>query len=107
MKKQLSQPIKVISQSVDEYESRFKRAKSEDTLDVMYQGACNNAKLNFSDKELTRELINIEVALDRCQQAFDTTQIGLKRKIDHQIKQKPESSQYNPAEEMRKMLSSM
>lgn len=98
-------PNKQLPQTADDYETLFKRAKSEKTLDIMYEGALNNARNNLTGQAQTQALINIEVALDRCQQAFDTTQFGATRKINHSIKSAPTSSNYDPLEELRKALS--
>ncbi|HHQ4913250.1 hypothetical protein ACK4A0_18015 [Aeromonas veronii] len=51
--------------------------------------------------------IAIERALDRCQQDFDNTHNGLSRKINHTLKNQDPAKQYNPEEEMRRLLSDM
>ncbi|MNR24499.1 hypothetical protein D3C85_1415780 [compost metagenome] len=71
----------------------------------MYEGACNNARSHLTGQAQIKALINIEVALDRCQQAFDTTQLGVTRKLNHAINSAPALSKYDPAEELRKALS--
>ncbi|MGN4935352.1 hypothetical protein ACTFBW_16525 [Aeromonas rivipollensis] len=87
---------------------RFKRAKSEATLDTMYRGAINKANGNLEGKELLAAHIAIERALDRCQQDFDTSLLGIARKANHTLKQAQEScNKYNPEDEMRRLLSLM
>ncbi len=105
MPKTTDKPSKQLPQTAEDYEAIFKRAKSEKTLDIMYDGACNNAHRHLTGQVKTQALINIEVALDRCQQAFDTTQLGITRKLNHAINSAPTLSKYDPAEELRKALS--
>lgn len=93
------------------YESmlvRFKRAKSEDTLDTMYRGAVRKANGNLQGRELLQAQIAIERALNQCQQDFDTSPVGMTRKANHALKQAQEPCKhYNPEDEMRRLLSSM
>ncbi|WP_421293184.1 hypothetical protein [Aeromonas taiwanensis] len=92
------------------YESvlaRFKRAKSEYTLGVMYTGAIRRAANNLQGKDLFLAQIAIERALDQCQQLFDTSQLGMARKIDHALKQTEASKSYNPEAELKKLLSGL
>ncbi len=91
----------------DDLVSRFKRAKSEDTLEVMYKGALYKAEKLLTGKPLVMAHIAIERALDRCQQDFDNTHNGLSRKINHTLKNQDPAKQYNPEEEMRRLLSDM
>ncbi|WP_309266775.1 hypothetical protein [Aeromonas salmonicida] len=91
----------------DDLVSRFKRAKSEDTLDVMYTGALYKAGKQLAGKPLVMAHIAIERALDRCQQDFDNTHLGLSRKINHTLKNQELAKQYDPEEEMRRLLSNM
>jgi hypothetical protein len=49
--------------------------------------------------------IAIERALDRCQQDFDNTYIGLSRKINHTLKKQEPAKLFDPEEEMRRLLS--
>lgn len=87
---------------------RFKRAKSEETLDTMYRGAIKKANDNLEGKELFQAHIAIERALDQCQQDFDTSRLGMARKANHTLKQALEpSKKYNPEDEMRRLLSEM
>ncbi len=92
------------------YESvlaRFKRAKSEDTLDTMYKGAVRKATENLQGKELFLAQIAIEKALNECQQFFDTSQIGMNRKVDHALKQAEPCQPYNPEDELRRLLNGL
>jgi hypothetical protein len=93
------------------YESvliRFKRAKSEDTLDTMYQGAIRKANSNLKGQDLFQAQISIERALNQCQQDFDTSHLGMTRKANHAVKQAQEPfKNYNPEDEMRRLLSSI
>ena len=71
------------------YESvlaRFKRAKSEDTLDTMYRGAIRKANENLQGKDLFQAQVAIERALNQCQQDFDTSLLGITRKANHALK---------------------
>lgn len=91
--------------SFDYYYYRLKRAKCEDTLDIMYKGAVEKASVLPDPTTRTTALINIERALDRCQQDFDTTAQGIARKVTHAIRESEKSSKpYDPIEEMAKML---
>ena len=92
------------------YESvltRFKRAKSEDTLDAMYRGAIRKANENLQGGELFQAQIAIERALNQCQQNFDTSLLGMTRKANHALKSQEPSKQYNPEDELRRMLSDL
>lgn len=94
--------------SFDYYYFRFKRAKCENTLDIMYEGAVEKASVLPDTATRNTALINIERALDRCQQDFDTTTHGIARKAAHAIKESAQSSKpYDPIEEMAKMLATM
>ncbi len=86
---------------------RFKRAKSEDTLDTMYRGAVNRANANLQGNELFQAQIAIERALDKCQQDFDTSQHGMARKANHALKQAQSCKQYSPEDEMRRLLADL
>lgn len=87
---------------------RFKRAKSEDTLDIMYRGAIKKANENLQGKELFQAQIAIERALDQCQQDFDTSLLGMARKANHALKQAQEPcKQYSPEDELRRLLSGL
>jgi hypothetical protein len=93
--------------SYDNILLRFKRAKSEDTLDTMYRGAVKKAHENLQGKELYLAQIAIERALDKCQQDFDTSLLGMTRKANHALRQAQEpSKQYSPEDELRRLLSS-
>ncbi|MCF5860068.1 hypothetical protein [Aeromonas veronii] len=97
-----------ISEASFEYEhlvGKFKRARSEDTLNVMYAGALNKAGKLLTGKILVMAHIAIERALNRCQQDFDNTHLGLSRKINHTIKTQESAKSYDPEEEMRRLLS--
>lgn len=88
--------------------ARFKRAKSEDTLDTMYRGAVRKANGNLQGRELLQAQIAIERALNQCQQDFDTSPLGITRKANHALKQAQEPcKQYSPEDEMRRLLSRM
>lgn len=93
------------------YESilvRFKRAKSEDTLDTMYQGAVKKANEKLEGRELLQAEIAIERALNQCQQDFDTSLLGMARKANHALKQAQEPCRhYSPEDEMRRLLSAL
>ncbi|MGE6136350.1 hypothetical protein [Aeromonas salmonicida] len=94
--------------SYDSMLTRFKRAKSETTLDTMYRGAIKKANDNLQDKELFLAQIAIERALNQCQQDFDTSQHGITRKVNHALKQALEPcQQYNPEDELRRLLSGL
>lgn len=87
--------------------TRFKRAKSEDTLDTMYRGAIKKATGYLQGKELFLAQIAIERALNECQQTFDTSLLGMTRKANHALKSQEPSKQYNPEDELRRMLSNL
>ena len=88
--------------------SRFKRAKSEQTLDTMYLGAARKANENLQGRELFQAQLAIERALDKCQQTFDTSLLGMTRKTEHALRQAQEPcKQYNPEDELRRLLSSL
>ena len=59
--------------------ARFKRAKSESTLDTMYAGAVRKADEILQGKDLFQAKIAIERALNQCQQDFDTSLLGITR----------------------------
>lgn len=87
---------------------RFKRAKSEDTLNIMYQGAVKKVHDNLEGRQLFQAQIAIERALDKCQQDFDTSQLGITRKANHSLKQASEPcKQYSPEDELRRLLSGL
>ncbi|MFQ1635601.1 hypothetical protein ACK39T_19720 [Aeromonas veronii] len=106
-KKESVTPESIMLFEYDDLVGRFKRAKSEDTLDVMYKGALYKAEKLLTGKALLMAHIAIERALDRCQQDFDNTHNGLSRKINHTLKNQDPAKQYNPEEEMRRLLSDM
>jgi len=88
--------------------ARFKRAKSEDTLDTMYRGAVRKANDTLQDRELFQAQVAIERALNQCQQDFDTSQIGMTRKANHALKEAQEPcKKYSPEDELRRMLSNL
>ncbi len=87
--------------------ARFKRAKSEDTLDTMYRGVSRKASDTLRDKELFLAQVAIERALNQCQQDFDTSLLGMTRKANHAMKQAEPGQQYNPEDELRRMLSDL
>ncbi|ATP11210.1 hypothetical protein CF134_17680 [Aeromonas salmonicida] len=94
------------------YESmltRFKRAKSEDTLDTMYRGAIKKANENLQGgRELFQAQIAIERALNQCQQDFDTSLHGMTRKTNYALKLAQEPcKQYSPEDELRRLLSGL
>ncbi|MNJ39519.1 hypothetical protein D3C77_343940 [compost metagenome] len=94
--------------SYDSLLTRFKRAKSETTLDTMYRGAIRKANDNLQDKELLLAHIAIERALNQCQQDFDTSQHGIAKKVNHALKQAQEPcKQYSPEDELRRLLSGL
>ncbi|WP_139443750.1 hypothetical protein [Aeromonas veronii] len=106
-KKESVTPESIMLFEYDDLVGRFQRAKSEDTLDVMYKGALYKAEKLLTGKALLMAHIAIERALDRCQQDFDNTHNGLSRKINHTLKNQDPAKQYNPEEEMRRLLSDM
>ncbi|MCS0540550.1 hypothetical protein RY972_06185 [Aeromonas allosaccharophila] len=88
--------------------TRFKRAKCEETLDLMYNGAIKKANESLSGKTLFNAHIAIERALDQCQQTFDKSQVGLNRKVNFILKEAEDlSKKYNPEDELRRLLSSI
>ncbi|MDE8812321.1 MULTISPECIES: hypothetical protein [Aeromonas] len=87
--------------------TRFKRAKSEDTLDTMYRGAVKKATDHLQGRELFHAQIAIGKALNQCQQDFDTSLHGMTRKVNHALKQAEPCKQYNPEDEMRRLLSDL
>ena len=94
--------------SYDSILLRFKRAKSEDTLDTMYRGAIKKANENLQGRELFQAQVAIEQALDQCQQDFDTSLLGMTRKANHALKQAQEPcKQYSPEDELRRLLSGL
>lgn len=95
----------MLSFEYDDLVIRFKRAKSEETLEVMYKGALNKVEKLLTGKALVMAQIAIERALDRCQQDFDNTHLGLTRKINHTLKTQDSAKKYNPEEEMSRLLS--
>ncbi|MDM5077230.1 hypothetical protein OB931_12730 [Aeromonas media] len=97
--------ISVMSFKYDDLVIRLKRAKSEETLDIMYKSVLRKAEKILAGKDLVMAQIAIERALDRCQQDFDNTHLGLTRKIDHTLKTKNLAKKYDPEEEMRRLLS--
>ncbi|QPR55815.1 hypothetical protein [Aeromonas allosaccharophila] len=97
--------ISIISFKYDELVTRFKRAKSEETLDVMYKGALKKVEKILTGKDLLMAQIAIERALDRCQQDFDNTHLGLTRKINHTLKTQESAKKYDPEAEMSRLLS--
>ena len=97
--------ISVLSFEYDDLVMRFKRAKSEETLEVMYKGALNKVEKLLTGKALAMAQISIERALDRCQQDFDNTHLGLTRKINHTLKTQESTKKYDPEAEMSRLLS--
>lgn len=97
--------ISIISFKYDDLVIRFKRAKSEDTLDLMYKGALKKTEKLLTGKALVMAQIAIERALDRCQQDFDNTHLGLTRKINHTLKTQESAKKYDPEAEMSRLLS--
>jgi len=87
--------------------TRFKRAKSEDTLDAMYRGAVRKANENLQGKDLFQAQVAIERALNQCQQDFDTSLLGMTRKANHALKSQEPCKLYNPEDELRRMLSDL
>jgi hypothetical protein len=87
--------------------ARFKRAKSEDTLDTMYRGAIRKASENLQGKDLFQAQVAIERALNQCQQDFDTSLLGITRKANHALKSQEPCKQYNPEDELRRLLSDL
>ncbi|BCM75679.1 hypothetical protein KAM329D_13770 [Aeromonas caviae] len=104
-KKASISPENIISFEYDDLVSRFKRAKSEDTLDLMYKGALKKTEKLLTGKALVMAQIAIERALDRCQQDFDNTHLGLTRKINHTLKTQESTKKYDPEAEMSRLLS--
>ncbi len=84
--------------------TRFKRAKSEDTLDTMYLGAIRKANENLEGKDLFQAKIAIERALNQCQQDFDTSLLGMTRKANHALKSQEPCKKYSPEDELRRLL---
>lgn len=89
----------------DDLVIRFKRAKSEETLVLMYKGALKKVDKLLTGKALVMAQITIERALDRCQQDFDNTHLGFTRKINHTLKLQDSVKKYDPEEEMSRLLS--
>ena len=84
---------------------RFKLAKSEETLDIMYKGSLFKAEKLLTGKPLIAAYIAIERALDRCQQDFDNSHFGLTRKINYTLKTQDSAKKYGPEKEMSRLLS--
>ncbi|GJA20711.1 hypothetical protein KAM353_39270 [Aeromonas caviae] len=84
---------------------RFKLAKSEETLDIMYKGSLFKAEKLLTGKPLIAAYIAIERALDRCQQDFDNSHFGLTRKINYTLKTQDSAKKYDPEKEMSRLLS--
>lgn len=57
----------------------FKQTRIEDTLAVMHKGALKTEKL-LTGKVLVMAQVGIARTLERCQQDFDNTYLGLTRK---------------------------
>lgn len=92
------------------YESvlaRFKRARSEDTLDAMYRGAVRKANDTLHGGELFQAQIAIERALNQCQQDFDTSLLGITRKANHALKSQEPCKKYSPEDELRRLLNGL
>lgn len=93
--------------SYDSMLARFKRAKSENTLDTMYRGALKKANENLQGKDLFQAQVAIERALNQCQQDFDTSLHGMTRKANHALKSQEPCKKYSPEDEMRRMLNGL
>jgi len=104
-KKASTPPENIILFEYGDLVSRFKRAKSEDTLELMYKGALKKSEKLLTGKALVIAQIAIERALDRCQQDFDNTYLGLTRKINHKLKTQESAPKYDPEAEMSRLLS--
>lgn len=97
---------------VGDYYLKFKRATSEDTLDIMYEASIKKAERNFSGSELIRVVCEIERALDRRQTDFDTNERVFKQKMDTTrakgatsfVENNNSSAEYDPEKELRRML---
>ena len=87
--------------------TRFKRAKSEDTLDAMYRGAVRKANDTLHGGELFQAQIAIERALNQCQQDFDTSLLGITRKANHALKSQEPCKKYSPEDELRRLLNGL
>jgi len=91
--------------SFDHYYNKFKRARTEDTLTAMYDGAIRKVKKELIGRECFLAQLAIEKALDQCQQDFDKTIHGLARKANYSIKQsQKEDEVYDPNEALRRLL---
>ena len=109
----VSPPVSEQPDSIDQdvlfdyFYTKFKRARTEETLDLMYKGAVNAAKKKPEGKGRFSALLAIERALDRCQQDFDGTYIGMTRKVNHALKDaaSQSSEKYDPMEQLRILLS--
>lgn len=71
----------------------------------MYKGSLFKAEKLLTGKTLIAAYIAIERALDRCQQDFDNTHIGLTRKINNILTKQNSAKKYDPEEEMSRLLS--
>ncbi|HHP5493124.1 TPA: hypothetical protein ACSCYS_003523 [Aeromonas veronii] len=93
----------------DHFMTKFKRARCEDTLDLMYEGAINTAKKETNERKRFLTSLAIERAYDRCQQDFDNTVIGMERKANYAINKSSSSNSdaYNPEDKLRELLSSL
>ena len=91
----------------DHFLTRFKRARCEDTLDLMYKGAITSAGKETDERKKFLTSLAIERAYDRCQQDFDNTTIGMTRKANHSINKSLSSinETYNPEDKLRELLS--
>ena len=93
--------------SYDSMLARFKRAKSENTLDTMYRGALKKANENLQGKDLFQAQVAIERALNQCQQDFDTSLHGMTRKANHALKSQEPCKKYSPEDELRRLLNGL
>lgn len=97
-----------------DYYMRFRRASSEETLDIMYHRAMDKAQESFSGTVLVQVQCEIMLALDKRQVEFDSTSHGIKEKIDYAHKSFTEISSgsgkranLTPEEEMSFLLNMM
>lgn len=71
----------------------------------MYKGALKRTEKLLTGKALVIAQIAVERVLDRCQQDFDNTHLGLTRKINHTLKTQESAKKYDPEAEMSRLLS--
>ena len=102
------EPLPASEFTYDSLCTRFRRAKSEDTLDIMFTGAMNRIARELSGKERFQAEIAAARALDKCQQDFDRTVQGVEGEANHVLKQISTTHRpFNPNDELQRLLSEL